>query len=257
MPLNRKLRRVQRQRGISLPELMISLLIGLIVMSALLDTYLGITAAGRDALNAAKLNLELRGAIDTMTDDIRRAGGMGAPPSGTPNPFMNRASIATFSDLNIGTFNTAGDCIEFSYDANSNGLLDADTEFFGFRINNQAVQIRTGGSGGIANCSTGNWADLTDPAVVQVGLPAGATSYFSASYQCMNSRTSEPALGACVAGNSVVVNAQTEPAVDLLEKRAVTVNLAGTLQNAPEMSLAFLNEVVTLRNHRIVTVGTS
>ena len=49
MPLNRKLRRVQRQRGISLPELMISLLIGLIVMGALLDTYLGITAAGRDA----------------------------------------------------------------------------------------------------------------------------------------------------------------------------------------------------------------
>lgn len=247
----------QRQRGLALTELMISLLIGLIVMGALLDTYLGITAAGRDALNAAKLNLELRGAIDTMTDDIRRAGAMGAPPNDTPNPFMNRASAATFSDLNIGTFNTAGDCIEFSYDANSNGLLDADTEFFGFRINNQAVQIRTGGSGGMANCSTGNWVDLTDPAVVQLSLPTGAASYFVASYQCMNSRTSAAAIGQCVAGNSVFDAAEAEAAVDLLEKRAVTVNLAGTLQNAPEMSLAFLNEVVTLRNHRIVTVGTS
>lgn len=247
----------QRQRGLALTELMVSLLIGLIVMGALLDTYLGITAAGRDALNAAKLNLELRGAIDTMTDDIRRAGGMGAPPSGTPNPFMNRASIATFSDLNIGTFNTAGDCIEFSYDANSNGLLDADTEFFGFRIHNQAVQIRTGGSGGMANCSTGNWADLTDPTVVQVGLPTGAASHFATSYQCMNSRTNAAATGQCIAGNSVFDAAEVGAAVDLLEKRAVTVNLAGTLQNAPEMSLAFLNEVVTLRNHRIVTVGTS
>lgn len=247
----------QHERGLALTELMISLMIGLIVMGALLDTYLGITAAGRDALNAAKLNMELRGAVDTITDDIRRAGAMGVAPRNMPNPFMNRASAATFSDLNIGTFNIAGDCVEFSYDANNNGTLDTDTELFGFRINNQTVQIRTGGTGGIANCSTGNWADLTDPTVLRVDLPTGTASYFAASYQCMNSRTSSSATGQCAAGNSVFDAAQAGMAVDLLEKRAITINLAGRLHNAPEMHLELPNDMVMLRNHRVVTVGTS
>lgn len=256
--------RPQRQRGLSLTELMISLLVGLIIMGAVLDTYLGIAAAERDALNAAKLNMELRGALDVMTDDIRRAGyrGRSTDPdiNNDPNPFVARTGTP-FTDLAI---KDSGTCIEFAYDANDNGLLDAATELYGFRIQSDTagtrVQVRTGGTNmDAATCSaTGTtWEDLTDPALVQIELPTGITPYFVASYQCLNSRTNAVAAGLCETGNAVFDAASAATAVDLLEQRAVTINLAGELlQGDSGMRMELPNHTVAVRNSRIVTVGT-
>lgn len=254
--------RPQRQRGLSLTELMISLLVGLLIMGAVLDAYLGITLAERDALNAAKLNMELRGALDVMTDDIRRAGSGRAVDPEDPNPFTSR-DAATFSDLNI---NADGSCIEFSYDANGNSVLDAATEYYGFRIEGAAVQVRNGGTGMTENaCGTNadDWRDLTDPDLVQIylpdNLPENIRGHFTPSVQCLNSRNNDFADGPCIGTNGAVTRAQTDANTlglgsDLLEKRAVIINLAGVLQGNPDMTMELRNHTVMVSNHRVVRI---
>ena len=88
-------------------------------------------------------------------------------------------------------------------------------------------------------------------------LPTGITPYFVASYQCLNSRTNVAAAGLCAAGNAVFDAASAGTAVDLLEQRAVTINLAGELlQGDSGMRMELPNHTVAVRNPRIVTAGT-
>lgn len=260
IPHQRQPAAIRHQRGLSLTELMISLLVGLLIMGAVLDTYLGIAAAERDALNAAKLNMELRGALDVMSDDIRRAGSGRPTDPDDPNPFTDRVGTL-FTDLAV---KDSGTCVEFSYDANGNGAVDAATELYGFRIFTDnagtRVQARSGGTTMTNNaCSTNlnDWEDLTDPDLVQIGLPANTTQYFTANYQCLNSRTNAMATGLCAAGNTVFDTASAGTAVDLLEQRTITINLAGhLLQGNSGMRMELRNHTVAVRNPRIVTVGT-
>lgn len=236
------------QRGLSLVELMVGMTVGLIVLTAVFTIYITAMQGGRDTLNAAKLNVELRGAMDVMVEEIRRAGSGGA--GGPGSPFMNR-NTATFSDLAVsGT----GNCIEFSYDANGNGTLGSD-EYFGFRIQNNAIEMRNGGTGVINSCTNGTWERLTDPAFVTIPtLPTGS-GYFSVAYQCLNTGTNTSASQPCLPGNSLYDTALTNPAVNLIELREVTINLPGQLVNDTNMRIV-LNQHILVRNHRVVAVGT-
>ena len=62
------------QSGVSLVELMIGSAVGLIVIAAVLATYAVIARSGSETMASAKLNAELRAAMDMMVRDIRRAG---------------------------------------------------------------------------------------------------------------------------------------------------------------------------------------
>lgn len=66
--------RQDRQRGTTLTGLMVGMAVGILVLTATLNTYLMISEGARDNLLQARLNQELRAALDLMQLDIRRAG---------------------------------------------------------------------------------------------------------------------------------------------------------------------------------------
>ena len=237
-----------RQRGVSLVELMVGIVVSLLIIAAAGATYLTTARTGRDAINSARLNVELRSAMDLMVEEIRRAGYSSVGGSG--NPFNNLV-VATYTDLTV----TGGNCIEFAYDNDGDGFVDAD-EFFGFRVVNGAIQMRnrTAGGGVVAACANGTWQPITDAAVVTVGQRNNGAAHFVLSYQCLNSRTDATNAGRCVPGGATYNAAvATGTTVDLIETRTVAINMAGQLVSDAVMRME-LGQDVLVRNHRIVTV---
>lgn len=238
-----------RQRGISLIELMVGLVVGLLIVAAAGSSYITTTRSGRDAMNSAKLNTELRGAMDIMIDEIRRAGASAA--GGQNNPFMDR-NAGTRSDLFV-----SATCVEFAFDVDGNGLLAAAApyEYTGFRVQNGAVAIRNGGAGVVADCANGSWENLTDPSVVTIVPHSNGQNYFVLTYQCLNSITNVADDSPCEAGGAVFDAAVAGAAVDLIETRTVTVNMGAQVASDTEMQME-LNQRVLVRNHRLVVAGT-
>ena len=91
------------QSGVSLVELMIGSAVGLIVIAAVLATYAVIARSGSETMASAKLNAELRAAMDMMVRDIRRAGSWTATLASRKegaNPFTQRTG-PLITDVNI------------------------------------------------------------------------------------------------------------------------------------------------------------
>lgn len=106
----------RRQRGLTLISLMVGLVVGLLVLSAMLQAYMLISEGARDTLRQARLDQELRAALDVMRLDIRRAGywdpldldGRGDLDP-LENPFQRRYGQVN-NDLCVNTDNDSGDC---------------------------------------------------------------------------------------------------------------------------------------------------
>lgn len=136
----------RRQYGVTLIGLMIGLAVGLLVLSATLQAYLMISEGARDTLREARLDQELRAALDVMRLDIRRAGYWADPnPDPLANPFQRRYAQIN-NDLCVDTAGDTGDCatpvctarhdvgecrtwvqtgscITYGYDADGDGLV--------------------------------------------------------------------------------------------------------------------------------------
>ena len=63
-----------KQRGFTLIELMISIVIGLIILAAVVGMFVTLIKSDNDNLKSIRLNQELRAAMSLITRDIRRAG---------------------------------------------------------------------------------------------------------------------------------------------------------------------------------------
>ncbi len=148
---------VRREAGLSLVELMVGLTLGLILMAAIVSLYVNTVRGSSDTLKMAKLNQDLRAAMSIMVADIRRAGYYSNAAAdldqGTnSNPFMQGGN-----EVNTAT---AG-CILYSYDSQSDGSADAN-DLFGFRLNNNVIQMRSGGAGPLSCTGAGNtWEDIS------------------------------------------------------------------------------------------------
>lgn len=100
----------RKERGYSLIELMIGLLVGLIVLSAVIYAFITSLQSGRDVRNSALLNREGSSLIDLLTGEIRRAGYFPVElvVSGATSPFG-----AGSADLYVAA--GSGNCVQFSY----------------------------------------------------------------------------------------------------------------------------------------------
>lgn len=234
-----------RQKGFSLVELMVGMVIGLIIVGAAGTVYVNAVRSGSDTLRSAKLNMELRGAMEIMVAEIRRAG------------HFNMASPATnlFTQAATNLSSPSADCILFSYDAGvGNGAIDT-SDFFGFKKANSAISMRFGGTAPStsAGCSVGtdSWEPITDPNSVIID-----TLTFAITYQCLNAQTGlNSAVQPCSAGNSVYTTATTgvPSKSDLVEIRDVTISLVGRHKDDPLTTMS-LSQSVRVRNDRIQTV---
>jgi prepilin peptidase dependent protein B len=168
---------VHRQQGLSLIELMISMMLGLMLMAGMLTLFHNALQSSRD-LNAAKqLEDELHGTLDLIVRDLRRTGAMGNPIRqmlGVANPF-GLDSVSAY------TGEAASSCLTSSYDLDGDGTLDTGSsdERFGYRLRASNVQMRVSGQACTANI-TPAWNAVTTLAQIQITALRFATTVSTA-----------------------------------------------------------------------------
>lgn len=236
----------KNQKAFTLIELMIAILIGALVIGATLTIYVTTIRGSSNTLKLTRLNQDLGVTMLIMTNDIRRAGYWGGAIVGanlTLNPFSDVA-VRDIGDAVIGNPTVApvtGNCITYAYDADAyddpaydpdadSATPDAD-EYFGFRLNNGAVQIKTSGTTSTdAQCDDGVWVNLTDPDEINV---TELTFTLSAENSATNST------GNIVVARQVSVRVEAELVSD------ADINTQLEDENA-------VNDVVKIRNNLIV-----
>jgi prepilin peptidase dependent protein B len=215
-----------RQKGFSLVELMISLTLGLVVMGGALSIVTSILATNTSTLKMTRLDQELRTVMMMLTRDLRRAGSWrdavdkvieASSSSGASGPILNPFfdEFSVINDLN-GDGEADDGCILFSYDSDSDGLLD-DDERYGFRLDTEdkAVEIRKDG----ASCTEGGWENITDENSIEI-----------------TALEIEPTPLSFSAGRVIL--------------RQYTVTLTGQLKNDPAVKRT-LQKTVKVRNNKV------
>ncbi|MGC9456316.1 MAG: PilW family protein [Halothiobacillaceae bacterium] len=253
-----------RQSGVTLVELMIGMVIGLIVIAVVGTVFLSALRGSSDTLAIVKLNQQLRGALSYMTADLRRAGywaGANAtasdPTVTAENPFTRLTAPAT--DIQI---HDNGQCLLFSYDFDHDedgNLYDnaspANAPLYGYRLAAGQLQATIPGTSlgtdGTATCEAGLFEDLTDPDVVDVTQLTFSTE----GSRCLNidsgatweaaANSSTPACDSSTTGYSATAGDR------LVEVRRITVEIEGRHAQDPAVTIS-LADTVKIRNNRIV-----
>lgn len=151
----------RRQAGITLIEILISLVVGLIVLTAVVGVMVSSNKTNVDSLRMTHLNQELRAVMSLMTRDIRRSSYLG--------DWAARVTVnaAASPKDNVGNFTRVripqAGCVLYSYDADADATLDAN-ENTGFRFNGGAVERGIN----VTDCNAGNWTGITDPQTVTI-----------------------------------------------------------------------------------------
>jgi len=171
-----------KQTGFSIVELLVGTVVGLLVITGVMTVYLSAVKSSADTLKAAKLNQELNAAMSLMIRDVRRAGYYeGVSVANLTNPFMVSAGT---NPTNLDIKATNGPCVLYTYDRDGAGATaNTASEFFGFRLNNNAIEIRTGAGDKTNSCTNGTWAPITDNSVITVS----ALTFTTEHSKCLNS----------------------------------------------------------------------
>lgn len=213
-----------RQQGVTILEMMIGLSLGLIISAGMLAMWLKLQSSTVGALQQSRLHQDLRAISHVMASDIRRAGYWGwSPDQGldiTQNPFISAGNNIHIDRANAGE--AGNSCLTYSYDADHDGQVGHSTmEQFGFRLHDQAIEMRTGGAE--FNCQSGRWQDITQSGTIITGLSF-----------TLQQKTILPVTG-CSA-------AQT-----CLRRRLLQFTISGHLQSRPEQVIT-VREQIRIRN---------
>jgi prepilin peptidase dependent protein B len=227
--------KTQKQNGFTLIELMIAMLIGLIVVGATITIYIITIKGSSDTLKSARLNQDLSVAMLVMTNDVRRAGYWGGAITGanlTTNPFTDMM----VRDVGATAGAASGNCITYSYDENAwevtvppydpvvDSVAPSVSEYFGFRLVNGAIQIKSSGTTSLAPaCGDGVWVNLTD------------SDQFTVTRLLFELTADNTATNS--SGNTVTA-------------RQIEISIDGEVESDDEIS-ASLNEFVKIRNNLI------
>ena len=191
----------QGEAGVSLIELLISIGVGIVLLTGITSIYISTSKSNANNLQLARLNQEVRAIMGLMSKEIRRAGYWGVIPGtvgtvGNPswmtavyanntvdlasNPFWNDITLSNYSGGNGSA--PSHSCLLFSYDLDDNkqvgdGTAGTPVEQFGFRWRNgldvdgdgnqdSILEIRLSGSP--FNCNEGVWEPLNDPKLTNI-----------------------------------------------------------------------------------------
>lgn len=171
-----------RHRGFGLIELMVAIVIGLIVLTALTSLVVAVLRTNNENMEMTRLTQELRAAGQLITRDLRRASftqkavqNVGKLNSNSSAPIVNPFDEMDFhkdgTEIDFVADPTAGpaDCVFFRYDDPEQGTLgtldEADNRGFRFNSDANTIEMLDGGNG---SCTSGDWETLTDPATVEI-----------------------------------------------------------------------------------------
>lgn len=248
----------KRQRGFTITELMITVTLGLSVISSVMIGYLATYKGSMGTLAMSKLTQDMNSTMELMVSELRRAGysaetSLATSPSTNTFNVVNNTALAVYNTVASNTkqgSQGSGACIIYSYDLDADGTVDTN-EVTGFRLNGGKVQMRTVGVPTAADTCAGandTWSDVTDSSFMTVT----ALTFNLATSVCLNNRepdsvdnnasgtTDEAAESDCYttvpsAGNITI------------ETRVVGITLTANLTNDSFVT-STLNETVRVRN---------
>lgn len=153
-----------RQRGISLVETMIAMLIGMVILGSITMLAVGELHSTNDSLLVARMNQELRAVMSMMADDLRRADSGRSPDAATntdPLVISGNGTQVRFS-YDCCSLVGAPAAVVWVPDHQITLALPQPDERFGFRLNT------TSGVGVIESLRHGQWHPLTQPTLTDV-----------------------------------------------------------------------------------------
>ncbi|MDX1399281.1 MAG: prepilin-type N-terminal cleavage/methylation domain-containing protein [Oceanospirillum sp.] len=167
-----------RQSGFTLPELLISLVLGLTLVGAVMSAYLTTLKSSGDNNEQAQLNHNLRASLDLILSDLKRAGGLAestlpATMGNLQTLYRDNPFTDAVSNLKLWNCNAANECtcVTYSYDQDGdNDPYTGGMNHYGFSLDDtQRLRLRRGATvtaaGPHPGCdyAVGNvWESLTE-----------------------------------------------------------------------------------------------
>jgi type IV pilus assembly protein PilW len=225
----------------TLIELMIGMVIGLVVLGASTTAYLSSMSAQTTNLGLVRLNQDMRAAIDIISRDIRRAGFVTSLPDDYGEFLVDNPFTAGNARLQV---HDDGHCILYSYNADDDAPPTVDAaEYFGFRLLGDRVQMRTEGTTN-SDCGDGTWLDMTDE-TIQISDLTFTLIETALNITAMSTDND----GVCDTGEACSTCATGEAC---LYVQTVDVDIEGTLRDNTDITSAIRNHRIRIRNDRFV-----
>lgn len=185
------------QRGVTLIELMIGLVVGLIVIGAVSSFTVATLRAGNENVQSSRLTQDLRTAMTLVSREIRR--------SGYDSAAVERMGTGT-APSNYTALTVSNGCLAYQYNR-------AGNQFRAIRISDGALEMATA-TAAITDCNGGgNWTVITDPDVVAItGFAPTETREVFSTIVGMN-----------------VVGADTEVLAGCGQVRNISIDITGSL----------------------------
>ncbi|MCY9850527.1 prepilin peptidase-dependent protein [Pectobacterium jejuense] len=147
-----------KQCGFTLPEILLALSLGSLIMLSAAQLYPLLRSQSQDSAQLFRLEQLFSQVAMGVEKDIRRAGFCAGTCQGKA--------------ISIGKYPGEADnsCLNVSYDLNRNGVWDGgeqqDAESFGYRLRGRSLEIQSGAH----NCQGDRWEKLFDPQEVVLTL---------------------------------------------------------------------------------------
>ena len=135
---------LNNQKGITIVELMVSILVGIILIAGATATYIAQQRSFVAQENVSEVNTQPKIAMSMMVDDIRNAG-FGAPANLNATPINGTTSVISFVDNNA-----APDSITIVSGFVQVGILTCAVDPFDVNACGQASDTITLNGGGVA-----------------------------------------------------------------------------------------------------------
>jgi len=217
-----------KPKGFSLVELMVSLALGIVVLTGVFKMQSSTLDNNAHSLKLSRISQEMRSALDVIKSDIKRSGYWRNANLNTNN---------TFGSLMISQDNS---CISFTYDANNNGVLDQPGDEFGFRLSQGAIEARAGADA----CDTvsptrATWAPITDIDSIIVNNLA-----FTKKVNCLNIST-QPFTSCNI--NPAATGEKT------INTTSITIDIQGVSASDSNITMQ-VSDAAMLRNDIVTTI---
>ncbi|BCT92983.1 hypothetical protein LYSHEL_20060 [Lysobacter helvus] len=143
MLIRRALPSPRNARGFTLVEMMVAIVLGLLVVSAVLAFIFSLIRANSETVLSTRLNQELRATMSLVANDLRRARGLADPIAA-----VNQGGTVTnpFSNVDVST---AG-CARYSY---AEDIAGGTTNFRAIRLNAGKVVLVRQATAAAATCA--------------------------------------------------------------------------------------------------------
>ncbi len=155
-----RFQQLSSQKGFSLVELMISMVLGLLVVAMMISLYTTSVVNNSKIISLGKLNLEVKSLVELMSRDIRRAGYWAdATSAALSSTFSHNLYNDASSAIAVSPDST---CITFAYDMDASNPEITAQEYIGYKLYQGGVYIRSG----LSPCGAqNNWMRLTSDTI--------------------------------------------------------------------------------------------